>query len=316
MGRFIVEDLLKTGKHKVTAISRPDSTNKFASGIEIKHVDYDDPSSIVEALRGQDVLIITMAVTAPQDTEKKLLEAAAAAGVPWVLPNEWGFDAGGDADLATDTLIREQKKATRAMVEKMGRSWWIALVCGFWYEFSLAGQPERYGFDFKNRKVTLFDEGTAPINTSTWEQCGRAVASLLSLKVLPDDEHDESLCLSKFKNAPVYISSFHVSQRDMLDSVIRVTGTSEKDWQVSHEDSKQRYQDGHNELKQGNMMGFAKLLYTRIFYPDGTGSFQSRVTLHNDGLGLPKEDLDTCTKKAVQMAEKSDYKFMRIDDGI
>jgi uncharacterized protein YbjT (DUF2867 family) len=61
VGKFIVEELLKAGKHQVTAITRADSTNKFLAGVEVKHVNYDDPSTLVEALKGQEVLIITMA---------------------------------------------------------------------------------------------------------------------------------------------------------------------------------------------------------------------------------------------------------------
>ncbi|CAF1690831.1 unnamed protein product, partial [Adineta ricciae] len=82
VGKFIVDELLKIGKHKITAITREDSTNKLPSGVEIKKVNYDDPSSLVEALKGQEVLIITMAVTAPPDQQTKLIEAAAAANVP------------------------------------------------------------------------------------------------------------------------------------------------------------------------------------------------------------------------------------------
>ncbi|CAF1274666.1 unnamed protein product [Adineta steineri] len=92
VGKFIVDELLKIGKHKITAITREDSTSKMPPGVEVKKVNYDDPSSLVEALKGQEVLIITMAVTAPKEQQTKLIEAAAAANVPWVLPNEYGGD--------------------------------------------------------------------------------------------------------------------------------------------------------------------------------------------------------------------------------
>ena len=272
--------------------------------MEVKTVNYDDQSSLVEALQGQEVLIITMAVTAPPDQETKLIEAAATANVPWVMPNDYGCDA-TNAELGKDTLVAEPRIKHRNHIEKLGKSSWISLICSFWYEFSLAGQPERYGFDFKNRAVTFFDDGNTHINTSTWPQCGRAVANLLSLKVLPDDENDKSPCLANFRNNFVYISSFNVSQKDMLDSVMRVTGTSEKDWKVDHEDVKERYKNGMEEFKKGNMLGFAKLLYSRVFFPDGSGNYEATKGLHNDVLGLPKEDFDECTKIAVEMAEQS-----------
>lgn len=245
-----------------------------------------------------------MAATAPQEQETKLIEAAAAANVPWVIPNEYGGDP-TNVELVKDSFMGEARRKHRNHIEKLGKSSWIALICSFWYEFSLAGQPVRYGFDFKNRTVTFFDDGNTRINTSTWPQCGRAIANLLSLKVLPDDENDKSPCLANFRNNFVYISSFNVSQRDMLDSVMRVTGTSEKDWKVDHEDVKERYKKGLEEFKKGNLWGFAQLLYSRMFFPDGSGNYEAKKGLHNDILGLPKEDFDEYTKIAVQMAEQS-----------
>jgi len=298
-----VEELLKTTKHKVTAITRENSTSKLADGVLIKKVNYDNQSSLIEALQGQDALIITISVMAPPDEQTKLIEAAAAANVPWILPNEFGGDT-LNLEMAKDTFLGVAKAKYRDHIEKLGKSSWIAITCGFWYEFSLAGGPYRYGFDFKNRTVTLFDEGNVKINTSTWPQCGRAVASLLSLKVAPDSEDDKSPTLTDFKNKNAYISSFTISQNDMLESVLRVTGTDLKDWKVTKVSVKERYKSGVVEFQKGNMNGFSQLLYSRCFFPESSGNFGATKGLHNDVLGLPKEDLDEFTKIGVQMSEK------------
>ena len=295
--------MVKTGKHKVTAITRADSTSKIPAGVEVKKVSYDDHESLVEALRGQEVLIITMGVTAPPEQQTKLIEAAAAANVPWVLPNEWGHD-GTNVQLGKDILLGEKQAKYRAHIEQLGKSSWIGITCNFWYEYSLSTGVETYGFDLKNRTVTFIDDGNTRINTSTWPQCGRGIAGLLGLKVLPDDENDQSPYLAQFRNKFVYMSSFLVSQKDMLDSVMRVTGTTLEDWKVTHEPSKERYASGVAELEKGNRLGFARLLYTRMFYPDGSGDFETSKGLHNDILGLPKEDIDEYTKVALQMAEE------------
>jgi hypothetical protein len=300
-----VEELLKTTKHKVTAITREDSTSKLADGVLVKKVNYDNQSSLIEALQGQDALIITMSVMASPDQQTKLIEAAAAANVPWILPNEFGGDP-LDLEIGKDNFLGVSKAKYRDHIEKLGKSSWIAIACGFWYEFSLAGGPYRYGFDFKSRTVTLFDEGNVKINTSTWPQCGRAVASLLSLKVAPDSEDDKSLTLTDFKNKCAYISSFTISQNDMLESVLRVTGTDLKDWKVTKVSVREYYKSGVEELQKGNRIGFAKLLYSRNFFPESSGDFGATKGLHNDVLGLPKEDLDEFTKIAVQMLEKGD----------
>lgn len=295
-----MEALLKTGKHTVTAITRAESTTKLPDGVQVKKINYDDPSSIVEALRGQDALIITMVVRASEDQESKLIEAAAEANVPWVLPNEWTPDTANEP-LSHEMLVGDAKKQHRELVEKLGKSSWIAVCTGFWYEWSLA---LGYGFDFANRTVTLFDDGETPISTSTWPQIGRAVASLLSLKVHPDGKGDDGACLDRFRNSWVYVASFTVSQKDMLESVLRVTHTSLEDWKVTKEPVKERYAAGIEQMEKGDRRGFVKALYSRVFYPDGSGNVEKISSLHNELLGLPKEDIDEATRTAIQRVEQ------------
>lgn len=301
IGRYITEFLLKTGKHKVTAITREDSNNTLPAGVISKKVNYNNQASLVEALKGQDAFVITMNVRAPPETQTKLIDAAAAAGVPWVLPNEFGGDP-LDVEMGRDTFIGDRKAPFRDQIENLGKSSWIGVACGFWYEFSLGGGDDRYGFDIPNRAVTLMDKGTTKISTSTMPQVGRAVAALLSLKVLPANKDDKSPNLSSFKNKPLYISSFTIGQQDMLDSVLRVSGTKLSDWKVTHTTSKERFESGQELMKQGNMLGFARLLYSRAFFPNSTGNFGETKGLHNELLGLPQEDLDKFTKIGFEMS--------------
>ncbi|KAI9777630.1 MAG: hypothetical protein M1839_008684 [Geoglossum umbratile] len=301
-GKFIVEEMLKNGKHKITAITRAGSTSKMPEGVHVKKVDYDDQSSLVEALSGQDALVITMGVTAPPGQQTKVIEAAAAAGVPWIIPNEFAGD-GLNEEVGRDIFTGPPHKNVRDHIEKLGKSSWVGVACGFWYEYSLGGGPYRYGFDFKNRTVTFFDDGTTRINTSTWPQTGRSVANLLGLKVLPEDGNDKSPCLADFRNKFVYVSSFTINQKEMFDSVLRVTGASPNDWKVTHVPVKEYYREGVEQFQGGNRAGFAKLVYSRMFFPDLAGNFGATKGLDNDKLGLPEEDLDEFTKAAVRLAE-------------
>ncbi|PTB39303.1 hypothetical protein M441DRAFT_59359 [Trichoderma asperellum CBS 433.97] len=241
-----------------------------------------------------------MAVTAPKDAQEKLIAAAAKAGVPWIMPNSYG------ADFANKKLMKESMTdstaAGVAAVEKAGLSW-IFMSCSFWYEYSLSmGQPF-YGFDIPNKKVTFYDEGKTRINTSTWRQCGRAAAQLLSLKELPDDENDQSPTVSQWRNKPLYVSSFLVSQRDMLDSINRNLGTKDSDWEIDYEASDARYKRALEMMQAGNFIGFGMAMYSRAFYPNGDCNFEEKYGLANDALGLPKEDFDEATKLAIEMAE-------------
>ncbi|KAH8674459.1 CipA protein [Tricladium varicosporioides] len=303
IGKFITEAILKKGKHNLTAITRADGGSQIPAGVTIQKVDYADQNSIVEALKGQDALIITMGVMAPPDQQSKLIEAAAIAGVPWVFPNEFG-GTGANEQAGKDIMLGPMKQAVREQIEKLGKSSWIGIACNFWYEFSLAGGFYRYGFDMKKKTAIFFDDGLTKIFTSTWPQTGRAVAQLLALKVLPEDENDTTLCLSNYRNKFMQISSFKISQRDMLDSILRVTGDKESDWKITKRPVQEVYKEGTEMLKAGKRVGFGQLLYARYFYPDMAEFIEGRdMDLDNEKLGLEKEDLDEFTKEAVRLFE-------------
>lgn len=129
------------------------------------------------------------------------------------------------------------------------------------------------------------------------------MAHLLALKVLPDDAGDRSPCLANYRDQCVYVSSFNLSQREMLDSVMRVTGTTLGDWRIEYEASASRYGAAVEAVRKGDMTGFVPMVYTRKFFQDGSGEFEKTEGLMNGVLGLPVEDLDACTREAVEMAK-------------
>lgn len=241
-----------------------------------------------------------MAPTAPRDVHSKLVQAAAKAGVPYIMPNGYAGDI-DNIKLGEDTLLGPVAKANRNEIERLGMHW-ITVCCGFWYDYSLAGGEARFGFDFDKRSLTIYDDGNTKNSTSTLSQVGRTVAKVLSLSELPDDENDQSLTLSTFLNKGVYVKSFVVSQNDMFESVKRVTGTTDADWTITHEATKKRYEDGLAQVKGGNMAGFSKMLYARAFYPDEPNELSAKA--QNEILELPHESLDEFTKVGIDMVKK------------
>lgn len=215
------------------------------------------------------------------------------------MPNGYGGDI-DNIKLEQETMLGPVGKANRDEIERLGMQW-ITVCCGFWYDYSLAGGEARFGFDFDKRSLTIYDDGNTKSSTSTLSQVARAVAKVLSLKELPDDESDKSLTLSGFLNKGVYLKSFVVSQNDMFESVKRVTGTTDADWTVTHEATKKRYEDGLAQVKAGNMAGFSKMLYARAFYPDESNEFSAKA--QNELLGLLDESLDESTKAGIDMVK-------------
>ncbi|KAI4195131.1 MAG: hypothetical protein LQ346_003511, partial [Caloplaca aetnensis] len=164
VGKQFAEELLKTGKHTVTAVIRPDT--KLASlpaGIrQSSPVDFSDPDqgSLAAALAGQDFLIITLSVTAPLDLHSKIVRAAVAAGVKWIMPNVYGPDVFEKALHDVEVFAKATRQCEE--IEALGVNY-VACVCGFWYEWSLAIGEPWFGFDLKGRRVTFFDEGETKI---------------------------------------------------------------------------------------------------------------------------------------------------------
>lgn len=295
IGHVFTEYLLKSGKQIITALTRSGSHTTLPKGVRNASIDYNDEATLVTALTGQDFLVITLALSAPSDTHSKLVRAAAKAGVPYIMPNAYGVDIYGKSKLQGDIPALRYIHANVSEIADVGASW-IALTPNFWYEYSMGAGPFTFGFDFKNRHITFYDDGKTRINTTTWPQIGRALAALVNLKRLPEDENDNSITLAQFCNKPVYISSFTLSQREMLDSVNNLLGTNDQDWKLSYQPTAQRYKEGFKELSEGDRTGFLKGMYARVFYATGDGVFET----HNDVLGLPQEDLAEATLAAHQ----------------
>lgn len=74
----------------------------------------------------------------------------------------------------------------------------------------------------------MYNKGEKKISMSTWDACGRAVAGLLSLSVKADATKD-GIGLDSWRNKGLYISLFLVSQRDILESLHCVLGTTDED---------------------------------------------------------------------------------------
>lgn len=258
----------------------------------------------MSALKGHEFLIITLAYSAGNEIHNKIVQAAAKAEIPHLMPNIYTADVVlNNKAIGDETGMGPAFRPLLSEIERLGLTWTV-LVTGLWYEFSLACPPDWFGFDINKREVTIFDDGQARINTTTWSQCGRAVASFLGLKKRSNDDNDLTTTLQQFQNKAIYVSSFMINQREMLDSVERVTGTADADWNIRHESTAKRIKDGMAALAAGDSKGLAKAYYSRIFSPDSPAVYQKK--LHNSLLGLPEEDLDNATMVGVNMA-KSGY---------
>ena len=293
IGQHIFQALVARGTFCVTVLTRTNNLAQAHAGVDVKTVDYDEPASVVDALKGQEALVITMANTAPDTQQLVLVKAAADAGVRWILPNEWGSDTAHPYNQRAG--VYRNKQAVRDLIDELRVSSWVAVVSNQWFEMSLS--TGRYGIDINRRKVTFFDDGTAKTTTTTKLQVGRAVASLLSL---PED--GSSPALSDFAHRHIYISSFLLSQRDMLGAVQRNTNSSPHQWITQSVSLKAALDSTYQALRQGDHAAALEWISASNFAPGSGSDYAATRETANKVLGLPEEDLDEATRRAIREA--------------
>lgn len=138
VGGAFAKSLLATGLHTVTALTRPSSTSTIPAGANVVKVDYEDEAAMIQALKGQQFLAITLGVTAAPDLHGKIVTAAGKAGVPYMMPNSYGMDSENKRLLTDHQFPLAAEYGRRAEEIVAAGSSYISLCCGFWYEWSLA----------------------------------------------------------------------------------------------------------------------------------------------------------------------------------
>ncbi|PQE10766.1 Isoflavone reductase protein [Rutstroemia sp. NJR-2017a BBW] len=157
LGKYVLKHLLSSANQlNITVLTRSVSSAQTDSSVVIKEVDYDLPESLKSALTGSDALIIVLNIRSIPDTEYKLVEAAAATGVKWILPTEFGGDNGN-----------EEIRALPISAVKTG-----SLKAG------------AFQIDVPNRKVMFINGGTPKFNTTNLETVGLAAARLILYQVV------------------------------------------------------------------------------------------------------------------------------------
>ncbi|RYP46613.1 hypothetical protein DL768_007235 [Monosporascus sp. mg162] len=285
IGAPILSALVATG-HKVSVLSRPESTATFPSTVTVHKGTYDDEAFITRILQGQEVLILALnygAVTA----QGPLIRAAATAGVAYVVPCEFGSDATHEP-LGARLDLFSAKAPFRRLVEDLGASRWIGVVNNPWFEFCM--RVGAFGLDLKGRAARVFGDGAQKANFTTLRRVGESLAALLAL---PDAE------LAAYGNNWVYFSSFRISQRDLLESAKRVTGTRDEDWTVISEDPEDVIKAAQEEVAKGNGGAGIRILFALLF-SEGMGGDYSAKVIDYKKLGLEPEDLDEVMKGLVQ----------------
>jgi uncharacterized protein YbjT (DUF2867 family) len=287
VGEHILSALLSKNVHTITAISRTESTATFPSAVNVKKGSYSDSSFLNSVLQGQEVLILIFPFQPMEAIEAQIpfIEAAAKAGVKWVLPTEFGSDT--SSSLGKDFPMTGAKQKYQDLIEKLGMKW-VAVVNNPWFDWNL--KRGMWSINIPERKAVLNNVGNTKFNTTTLAQVGRGVSALLTL---PDES------LAGFKNRSVYLSSFQTNQREILDSVLRATGTKESDWEVVTQEPEVTINAAREEVAKGNWQAFIGEFYTAHMQEGRGGNYETKAAKDREVLGIQEESLDEAVKRVV-----------------
>ncbi|EGU74444.1 hypothetical protein FOPG_13594 [Fusarium oxysporum f. sp. conglutinans race 2 54008] len=148
-----------------------------------------------------------------------------------------------------------------------------------------------WGIDVENRKATIWTGAVGKVSTSSVAQTGQATAAVLSL---PGQD------LSLYKNKALYVPSFHLTQKEILQAVRKATGTADQDWKIDYQDVNDALKDCDDKIQQKDATTpFVKFFLTH-FWEESGGDFESKVDasevkkLHE--IGLQEEAVDNVLK--------------------
>jgi uncharacterized protein YbjT (DUF2867 family) len=132
LGSEVLKALLKQGKHNITVISRAASKATFPNQVTVHKGDLTNESFLVKAFQGQDIVVSTLAFAGLRD-EEYIIEAAAKAGVKYMIPSEWGASSKMQQYIDSVPFLRH-KVELQKKIEALGMRY-IVVVTNPWIDY-------------------------------------------------------------------------------------------------------------------------------------------------------------------------------------
>ncbi|KAH7130565.1 isoflavone reductase family protein [Dendryphion nanum] len=267
--------------YKVSILARKESTSKFPEGVPVFKADYTDIEAVQAAMEGQDVVISMVGGIAAGD-QQVFIDAALAAGVKRFFPSEFGPYSRGTAFAELNPWVLPHKTAmVDYLRSKESQMSWSSLVTGAFFDWAM--KTDFFGFDIATKTVDLIDDGTSIFTSTTLPTIAKAVRLMLDNAEMT-------------KNQYVFVSSFNVSIRDILESVEKITGEK---WTVTHLKSEDVIEQGRKMLAGGDFTGIKLLTRGGAFGKRALGDERGHG-LWNDKLKLPKDDMEQVLREILQ----------------
>jgi hypothetical protein len=187
----------------VIVLSRSDTAPNLPASVTVRKVDYDSVESLTAAIKGADALVSAVGFGG-FPAQKKLVDAAVAAGVQRIIPSEFGHDT--TLPIFREVPIFAPKIELQDYLKKVSAEsgvTYTVVATGCFLDFCLEDPHAILIGSLKERKATIYDGGAKLLTTTTLADTGRGVAGVL--------RHPEET-----KNRAVCIESARVSQNQLL----------------------------------------------------------------------------------------------------
>lgn len=232
---------------QVTVLVRKSSdTSKVPQGVEVRTVDFDDTAALTEALKGQDAFVDC--TLTQDDTPKRLMDAAAAAGVYRYIPSDWSLDPHNEAASALPVFSKRVER-DNYLFEKCKSSslTWTVVANGPFLDWNL--HTGFMGIDLYNKSATLMDGGDNRVVWTTLDSVGKAVVGVM--------QHPEETA-----NRPVFVQSVVKSCKEMVKHAEAALGGGFKTENIDAEEANQKalgdlFSGKANMLTFGTMIRYA-----------------------------------------------------------
>lgn len=216
LGVHVVEKLINAGTFTITVLRRNGSSSTFPSGVKVVDVDFESVDSLTTALKGQDVFISMLSVTAFL-AQKALLDASIAAGVKRFIPSEYGCNLLHPKVKALP-IFAHKVEVEEYLFEKLKASD-ITYTLLFNNPFLDWGLKNDFLLRVSDYKPIIFDSGDVFFSTTTLTTVADALVSILN-------QPEET------KNRHLFIKDTDVSQNKLLD--LAKKAAPGKPWEATH----------------------------------------------------------------------------------
>ncbi|OJD16384.1 hypothetical protein AJ78_03448 [Emergomyces pasteurianus Ep9510] len=275
LGPPVLGEFLKSS-FDITVLARESSTSAYPTNTKVVKSNF-SAYSLTGIFKGQDAVISIVGPSAFTE-QKKIVDAAIAAGVKIFIPSEYGSDTKNPKVLEIAPVLAGKRKLVEYLEQQQDKITWTALIPGLFADWGITHGFLQY--DIPSKSAIVWDDGDVPVSQSTQQQVGRALVAIL--------KHP-----SETANQYVYTSSYTVTANEILTALEKVTGSKWKVEKINLERAlcaaKERVAKGEVDLEV-----IRDLIRAACFTKEAYCDF--RKLSWNDRLGLKEESLEDVIK--------------------